>query len=71
MPFARIVREWDSEDQTIPAAVFARRAEDGSLPIVKAMALDTEFSAIDAGKQVLLSLTCYLHLTCIPAGTAR
>jgi hypothetical protein len=50
MPFARIVREWDSEDQTIPTGVLVRRAEDGSLPTVRAMALDTEFSAIDVEK---------------------
>lgn len=50
MPFARIAREWDSEDQTIPTGVLVRRAEDGSLPIVKAMALDTEFSAVGAEK---------------------
>lgn len=50
MPFARVVREWDSDDQTIPTGVLVRRSEDGSLPIVKAMALDMEFSAIDAEK---------------------
>lgn len=63
MPFARIAREWDSEDQTVPTAVFVRRAEDGSLPIVKAMTLDMGFSAIDPGKQVLLSPIRCLHLT--------
>lgn len=47
MPFARISREWESEDQAIPTGILDRRAEDGSLPAVKAMALDTEFSAID------------------------
>lgn len=48
MPFARIAREWESEDQTIPTGVIVRRAEDGSFPTVKAMTLDTEFSAIGA-----------------------
>jgi len=50
MPFARIVREWESEDQNIPTGILVRRAQDGSIPIVKAMALDTDFPATDAEK---------------------
>jgi len=50
MPFARVAREWDSEDQTIPSGVLVRRSGNGSPPTVKAMALDTDFSAIDASK---------------------
>lgn len=50
MLFTRVAREGESEDQTIPTGVLVCRTEGGSLPAVKAMALDTEFSAIDTSR---------------------
>ncbi|KAG5638044.1 hypothetical protein H0H81_002164 [Sphagnurus paluster] len=47
--FARISRAWIPEDQSIPANVASRLVRrDGSSPQVQALALDTNFGAIDA-----------------------
>lgn len=48
MPFARVALAWDHEDQYIPPTkrrLLYRR--DGSIPVVKAFRLDTNFGAID------------------------
>ncbi|KAJ7616313.1 hypothetical protein DFH06DRAFT_1013030 [Mycena polygramma] len=49
--FARVSKSWVPEDQSIPAAV--RRSlvrRDGKAPVVKALALDTNFDAVDYSK---------------------
>ncbi|KAJ6469153.1 hypothetical protein C8R47DRAFT_1179777 [Mycena vitilis] len=49
--FARVSKSWVPEDQSIPAAV--RRSlvrRDGKTPVVKALALDTNFDAVDYSK---------------------
>ena len=45
--FARIAKEWVSEDQTIPDSIARRLPNGKSLPKVKALTLDTDFSKID------------------------
>jgi hypothetical protein len=46
MAFARLAREWDHEDQSLPNSSFIVR-RSGSQPVVKGMSLDTNFAAID------------------------
>ncbi|KAF7371330.1 hypothetical protein MSAN_00769100 [Mycena sanguinolenta] len=49
--FARIAKSWVAEDQTIPASV--RRSlfrRDGKTPVVQALAIDTNFDAVDYSK---------------------
>ncbi|KAJ7354164.1 hypothetical protein DFH08DRAFT_854328 [Mycena albidolilacea] len=52
--FARVSKSWVSDDQSIPASLQARVVRrDGSQPTVKAVAIDTDFDAVDwsnAGK---------------------
>lgn len=48
MPFARIANAWVDQNQSIPENVarsLVRRA--GTTPQVKALALDTNFTAVD------------------------
>ncbi|KAJ7237877.1 hypothetical protein B0H12DRAFT_1222188, partial [Mycena haematopus] len=49
--FARIAKSWVAEDQSIPASV--RRSlvrRDGKTPVVRALAIDTNFDAVDWSK---------------------
>ncbi|KAJ7790812.1 hypothetical protein B0H14DRAFT_2471260 [Mycena olivaceomarginata] len=52
--FARVSKSWVPDDQSIPASLQARVVRrDGSQPTVKAVAIDTDFDAVDwsnAGK---------------------
>lgn len=49
--FARISRAWVPEDQSIPASIAGKIVRrDGSQPEVKALALDTNFEAVDTSK---------------------
>ncbi|TDL21133.1 hypothetical protein BD410DRAFT_750102 [Rickenella mellea] len=52
VPFARVARAWVPDDQSIPSSVAKRiiRRADDATPQVKALALDTNWSAA-AGKQ--------------------
>ncbi|KAJ7184968.1 hypothetical protein C8R46DRAFT_468925 [Mycena filopes] len=50
-PFARISKSWVPDDQSIPATVKARLVRrGGSTPTVKALAIDTDWSSVDASK---------------------
>ncbi|KAJ7476701.1 hypothetical protein FB451DRAFT_986867, partial [Mycena latifolia] len=49
--FARISKAWVPDDQSIPGSVQARIVRrDGKQPVVKALALDTNFDAVDYSK---------------------
>ncbi|KAK0200009.1 hypothetical protein DFS33DRAFT_1267684 [Desarmillaria ectypa] len=49
--FARVARAWDPEDQSLPSDLVARVVRrDGTTPPVKALALDTNFAAINSSK---------------------
>jgi hypothetical protein len=49
MPFARVAKHWIPEDQSIPAKFHRRlvRRQDELAPKVQALALDTNFAAVD------------------------
>ncbi|KAK0458185.1 uncharacterized protein EV420DRAFT_1682098 [Desarmillaria tabescens] len=54
--FARVARAWDPEDQSLPSNLAARvLRRDGTAPPVKALALDTNFSAVDSSKTGAIS----------------
>ncbi|KAF5381809.1 hypothetical protein D9615_005580 [Tricholomella constricta] len=49
--FARVARAWVPEDQSIPSSIAGKIVRrDGTQPEVKALALDTNFKAIDSSK---------------------
>lgn len=49
--FARVVKSWVPDDQSIPSSIKARLVRrDGSPPEVKALAIDTNFDAVDWSK---------------------
>lgn len=49
--FARVANAWIPADQSIPSSIAARIVRrDGTQPQVKALSLDTNFTAIDASK---------------------
>ncbi|KAG6889555.1 hypothetical protein C0995_016682 [Termitomyces sp. Mi166 len=49
--FARVARAWIPDDQSIPESIAGKVVRrDGSQPQVKALALDTDFSAVDMSK---------------------
>ncbi|KAJ7088761.1 hypothetical protein B0H15DRAFT_780445 [Mycena belliarum] len=55
--FARVARSWVPEDQTIPGAIAARIVRrDGVVPVVKALALDLDFSAVDVSKTGVVNI---------------
>lgn len=51
MPFARVARQWTSQDQSLPAAVRRNIVSRASAPVVHALALDTNFTDIDPSKK--------------------
>lgn len=54
--FARVARAWDPEDQSLPSNLVARvLRRDDTTPPVKALALDTNFSAVDSSKTGTIS----------------
>ncbi|KAG7441408.1 uncharacterized protein BT62DRAFT_937177 [Guyanagaster necrorhizus] len=56
--FARVARAWDPEDQSLPSDVAARVVRrDGTTPPVKALALDTNFAAINSSKLGTVNFT--------------
>ncbi|KAI0770916.1 hypothetical protein BD413DRAFT_69883 [Trametes elegans] len=57
MPFALITREWEHENQSIPAHQLAKIVRrDGSLPVVRGMALATKFDTVDPAQTGNVSL---------------
>ncbi|KAG6908291.1 hypothetical protein DXG01_005392 [Tephrocybe rancida] len=49
--FARVARSWVPDDQSIPSSVAGKIVRrDGTQPQVKALALDTNFQAVDSSK---------------------
>ncbi|KAJ6524228.1 hypothetical protein DFH09DRAFT_1372201 [Mycena vulgaris] len=49
--FARIAKAWVPEDQSIPGSIKSRIVRrDGKVPVVKALALDVNFDAVDYSK---------------------
>ncbi|KAJ7845305.1 hypothetical protein B0H13DRAFT_2675978 [Mycena leptocephala] len=49
--FARVAKSWVPDDQSIPSSIKARLVRrDGSSPEVKALAIDTNFDAVDWSK---------------------
>ncbi|KAJ6451289.1 hypothetical protein C8R45DRAFT_1223870 [Mycena sanguinolenta] len=49
--FARIAKSWVAEDQTIPSSVRRRLVRrGGTTPVVRALAIDTNFDAVDYSK---------------------
>ncbi|KAA1467373.1 hypothetical protein DENSPDRAFT_238702 [Dentipellis sp. KUC8613] len=51
MPFARVAKSWIPEDQSMPASIKQRRGLFGrAQPVVHALNLDTNFTAVDAEK---------------------
>ena len=52
MPFAIVGREWVHQDQSIPASKRSKiLRRDGSKPVVKGIALSTNYSAVDASSK--------------------
>ncbi|KAJ7088827.1 hypothetical protein B0H15DRAFT_780532 [Mycena belliarum] len=55
--FARISKAWVPEDQSIPASLQSRIVRrDGKQPVVKALALDTNFDAVDWSKTGVVNI---------------
>ncbi|KAJ6579217.1 hypothetical protein DFH09DRAFT_338965 [Mycena vulgaris] len=55
--FARISRAWEPEDQSIPSSVKRRLVRrDGVQPVVKALALDTNFDSVDWSKTGVVNI---------------
>ncbi|KAK0458142.1 uncharacterized protein EV420DRAFT_1270744 [Desarmillaria tabescens] len=78
--FARVARAWDPEDQSLSSDVVARVIRrDGTTPPVKALALDTNFAAINSSKTGTVNFAIVganipgadIDLSSLSAGTSR
>ncbi|KAJ6529813.1 hypothetical protein B0H19DRAFT_968217 [Mycena capillaripes] len=63
--FARVSKSWIPDDQSIPSSIKARLfRRDGKQPVVKALAIDTNFDAVDWSKTGKVNIA--IHAANVP-----